>query len=247
MVSINRADYENNTKNLNFNLIARNYRASKSNSIIIFLIYVCERAIQRGFFQNVKDALFLEAFEFFENDIVKRDCRSTIFQNVVIKSWKSFPSDFSWRGEIWTHENVSIRYFHQVENVPYELLPEKRNLPWSMAFPKCHNHPSWTRFFQGRTKRCLHPLARSLNHGISLSFKLFSLVQIILYLFNQWPLQNIITTLAGSFEFFVSHDISFRSIFFEYNIFIDFHTAFYSSSIKKILIDRLRRAIFDLL
>lgn len=171
MVSINRADYENNTKNLNFNLIARNYRASKSNSIIIFLIYVCERAIQRGFFQNVKDALFLEVFEFFENDIVKRDCRSTIFQNVVIKSWKSFPSDFSWRDEIWTHENVSIRYFHQVENVPYELLPEKRNLPWSMAFPKCHNHPSWTRFFQGRTKRCLHPLARSLNHGISLSFK----------------------------------------------------------------------------
>lgn len=196
MVSINRADYENNTKNLNFNLIARNYRASKSNSIIIFLIYVCERAIQRGFFQNVKDALFLEVFEFFENDIVKRDCRSTIFQNVVIKSWKSFPSDFSWRGEIWTHANVSIRYFHQVENVPYELLPEKRNLPWPFqnVITTLPGHASSK---EERNDACIHLRGLWITVFLSLSN-----VQIILYLFNQWPFQNIITTLVGILRIF---------------------------------------------
>lgn len=124
-----------------------------------------------------KMRFFSRSSNFSKNDIIKRDCRSTISQNVVIKSW-----DFCLgRGEIWTQENVSIRYFLQVENVPYKLL-RKTYVCRSMAFPKCHNHPFWTRLFQEgeRDDACIHSRV-SLNFSKKITMFLFlSNVQIIL-------------------------------------------------------------------
>lgn len=184
IVPINRADYENNnTKNLNFNFIAQNYRAS--NWIIISLIYVCERVIQRGFFQNqvtIQDALFTRGLRIFRKTISSKEIAVQSFSKTSWSNLGTFPWDFCLgRGEIWTHENVSKRYFLQVENVPYKLL-RKTYVCRSMAFPKCHNHPFWTRLFQEgeRDDACIHSRV-SLNFSKKITMFLFlSNVQIIL-------------------------------------------------------------------
>lgn len=70
----------------------------------------------------------------------------------------------------------------KLKTFPYKLLRKTYVCLISMAFPKCHNHPFWTRLFQEgeRDDACIHSRV-SLNFSKKITMFLFlSNVQIIL-------------------------------------------------------------------